>query len=107
MNFMSMGILELAVVMLVAFLVLGPSRAVDMARNAGKVLGDLRRSFGDVTSAMTVETMEQKAPVNTRGSGSLPGVPMRDETPPDEAPDAEPPDTNPSIGDSGENKDKE
>ena len=54
MNFMGMGIPELGVILLVAFLVLGPGRAIDMARNVGKVLGDLRRSFGDVTSAMTI-----------------------------------------------------
>ena len=61
MNFMCMGIPELGVIFLVAFLVLGPGRAIDTARNVGKVLGDLRRSFGDVTSAITVENMEQSA----------------------------------------------
>ena len=56
MNFMGMGIPELGVILLVAFLVLGPARAIDMARSAGKIIGDLRRSFGDVTSAIARET---------------------------------------------------
>ncbi len=35
MNFMGMGIMELAVIFLVSFLVLGPSKSIDMARTAG------------------------------------------------------------------------
>ena len=94
MNFMGMGIPELGVIFLVAFLVLGPGKAIDTARNVGKVLGDLRRSFGDVTSAMTVETMEQNArsaPAQGQkpdpAMGQLPGVPMRAEIPNDDEPD--------------------
>ena len=84
MNFMGMGIPELGVIFLVAFLVLGPSRAIDMARSAGKIMGDLRRSFGEVTSAMTVESLDQN-PNQSQESGaqadSAPGVPMRAEIP--------------------------
>ena len=68
MNFMGMGIPELGVILLVAFLVLGPTKAIDMVKNAGKVLGDLRRSFGDVTNAMTMETMEQRISTRTHES---------------------------------------
>ena len=83
MNFMGMGIPELGVILLVAFLVLGPNRAVNTARNVGKVLGDLRRSFGDVTNAMTVESMEKQASVRKIDSEPPPGVPMRAEPPSD------------------------
>ena len=31
MNFMGMGVMEMAVILLVAFLVLGPSKSIDMA----------------------------------------------------------------------------
>ena len=88
MNFMGMGVPELGVIFLVAFLVLGPARAIDMAKNVGKVLGDLKRSFGDVTSAMTVETMDRpsrSATLQDQKSdpqmAPLPGVPMRAEMP--------------------------
>ena len=79
MNFMGMGVPELGVIFLVSFLVLGPGKAIDMARNAGKVLGDLRRSFGDVTSAMSIETMDPKSPAQQDTSSDAPGVPMHAE----------------------------
>ncbi len=87
MNFMGMGIPELGVILLVAFLVLGPGRSIDMARSAGKLLGDLRRSFNDVTRAVTIEAdllnttegRKQESPVEPP-----PGVPVRPETPPQE-----------------------
>ena len=89
MNFMGMGIPELGVIMLVAFLVLGPSRTIDMARKAGKVLGDLRRSFGDVTSAMSMEALENMDQRTTAQNQKPdtpmeppPGVPTRAEIPP-------------------------
>ena len=88
MNFMGMGIPELGVILLVAFLVLGPGRAIDMARSAGKIMGDLRRSFGEVTSAMTVESMEQESSGQSQQPGAQaetpPGVPMRAEILPDD-----------------------
>ena len=94
MNVMGIGITELGVILLVAFLVLGPGRAIDMARSAGKVMGDLRRSFGDVTSAMTVESMERRTPAQNQDSRSnlepAPGVPMRADIPPENELDQEP-----------------
>jgi len=94
MNVMGMGIPEIGVIMLVAFLVLGPARAIDMARSAGKIIGDLRRSFGDVTSAMTIESLEQ-LPTQNKDSGtqadSAPGVPIRADIPPEDEPEPETP----------------
>jgi Sec-independent protein translocase protein TatA len=94
MNVMGMGIPELGVILLVAFLVLGPSRAIEMARSAGKIMGDLRRSFGEVTSAMTVESTEQVTPTRNQGAAfppeEAPGVPIRADIPPEEEPDQEP-----------------
>ena len=55
MNFLGMGMFELAVIFLVAFLVLGPSKSIEMARTAGKVLGDLRRTFSEVIAATTLD----------------------------------------------------
>jgi Sec-independent protein translocase protein TatA len=96
MNVMGMGIPELGVILLVAFLVLGPGRAIEMARSAGKIMGDLRRSFGEVTSAMTVESMDQSTPARNQQSASTseqaPGVPMRADIPPEDEPDQEPTD---------------
>ena len=55
MNFMGMGLAEIAVVMVVAFLVLGPSRTINLARTDGKLFADLRRTFSEVTAAITLE----------------------------------------------------
>ncbi|MDA1129408.1 MAG: twin-arginine translocase TatA/TatE family subunit [Chloroflexi bacterium] len=84
MNLMGMGIPEVGVIMLVAFLVLGPGRSIDMARNAGKLLGDLRRSFNDVTRAVTIEA-DQFTSTQSRNQDPAteppPGVPVRPDTP--------------------------
>ena len=59
MNLMGMGMPEIAVIMLVAFLVLGPSRSITMARTAGKLMRDLRRTFSEVTAAVSMDPREQ------------------------------------------------
>ena len=61
MNFMGIGMAELAVILLVAFLVLGPSRSISMARTAGQLLSNLRRTFNEVTAAVSQEQAEQAA----------------------------------------------
>ena len=76
MNFMGIGFMELVVILLVAFLVVGPGRSIDMARRSGKVLGDLRRSFTEVTDAITVEERQR-----THTQQPPPGVPSRPEIP--------------------------
>lgn len=50
-NFFGVGFLELTVIFLVAFLVMGPGKSIEMARTAGKLLGDLRRTLNEMTAA--------------------------------------------------------
>ena len=59
MNFFGIGLPELAVIFLVAFLVLGPNRSIKMARTAGQVLSNLRRTFNEVAAATSLEQDEQ------------------------------------------------
>ena len=61
MNFMGMGVMEMAVILLVAFLVLGPSKSIDMARTAGKMIRDLRRSFAEIAASVDLENLDQPA----------------------------------------------
>ena len=61
MNFAGIGLPEMAVIFLVMFLVLGPSRAISMIRTAGKVLGDLKRTFNQVAAAASLEQREHSA----------------------------------------------
>jgi len=86
MNFMGMGLAELAVIMVVAFLVLGPNRTINMARTAGKILADLRRTFNDVAAAVSLEEKGQAAsPSDSRPPGSRPVAqpqPTQDESTP-------------------------
>ena len=72
MNIMGMGLMELAVVLLVAFLVLGPGRSIDMAKRTGRVLGDLRRTFSEVTDAISTEERQR-----SHAQQPPPGVPSR------------------------------
>lgn len=51
MNFFGVGFLELTVIFLVAFLVMGPGKSIEMARTAGKLLGELRRTLNEMTAA--------------------------------------------------------
>ena len=88
MNFMGMGIMELAVIFLVSFLVLGPSKSIDMARTAGKVIRDLRSAMSDLTSAVD---LGQTSPPSASSQASMtaptieiqPGVavPLEENTP--------------------------
>ena len=55
MNLMGIGLPEMAVVLLIAFLVLGPGKSIEMAQTVGKFVGELRRSLSDLTAAVTLE----------------------------------------------------
>ena len=72
MNFMGMGIVELAVIFLVSFLVLGPSKSIDMARTVGKVIRNLRSAMADMTSAIDLDQMAPPAVLSNR---EPPGTP--------------------------------
>ena len=57
-----MGLSEVAVVLLVAFLVLGPGRSISLARSAGKLMGDLKQTFSEVAAAASLEQQEDTNP---------------------------------------------
>jgi TatA/E family protein of Tat protein translocase len=63
-NFLGMGPMEIVVILVVAFLVLGPGKTIDLARNAGKTLRDLRASFSDLANA--VDLTEDAPPAARR-----------------------------------------
>ena len=65
MNFLGMGLWEMAVIFLVAFLALGPNKSIEMARTTGRVLGDLRRTFNEVIAAATLDAEEPTASGST------------------------------------------
>lgn len=61
MNFMGMGPMELGVIFLISFLVLGPSKSIDLARTAGKMIRDVRRTFADLASTVDLEQRGQSS----------------------------------------------
>jgi Sec-independent protein translocase protein TatA len=89
MNFMGIGIMELGVILLVGFLVLGPGRSIDMARRTAKVLGDLRRTFNEVTEAISTEE-RARGQGEQQPASTAPGVPTRPDFP-DQSPAGENP----------------
>ena len=68
MNLFGVGPLEIAVVFVVAFLALGPSKSIEMARTAGKFFRDLRRTFDEVTSAVNLDDDDRRPPQRTNPS---------------------------------------
>lgn len=66
MNFFGVGFLELAVVFLVAFLVMGPGKSLELARTAGKLVGELRRALNEMTAAVNLD------PENPGGAAAPP-----------------------------------
>lgn len=68
MNFFGVGMMELAIILLVAFLVMGPLKTIEMARSAGKLIGDLRRTVNEISSAADLSSLDPTRP----GSATLP-----------------------------------
>lgn len=79
-NFFGVGFLELAVVFLVAFLVMGPGKSLELARTAGKLVGELRRTLNEMTAAVNLD------PENPGGAAAppsnRPGQPPQSAQPP-------------------------
>lgn len=79
-NFFGVGFLELTVIFLVAFLVMGPGKSIEMARTAGKLLGDLRRTLNEMTAA-----------ANLNPENPPPARPPANPAPPASSPEPPPP----------------
>ena len=60
MDFMAVGTSEILMILLVAILVVGPNRIVEVARTIGKVMRTLRKASFDLTSTITKELDEEK-----------------------------------------------
>ncbi len=54
MNVFGIGTMEMVVILLVAFIALGPGKAMDAARTIGKVVREARRTFTDVMDAASI-----------------------------------------------------
>ena len=75
MNFLGMGIPEIGVILLVAFLVLGPGRSIDMVRSAGKIMGDLLQMAPSLSEAQLVQQTACLRPLSGDGMPIVGGAP--------------------------------
>ena len=87
MNLFGVGFLELAVIFLVTFLVMGPAKSIEMARTAGKLVGELRRTLNEMTAAVNLgsESTGSAAPPTSRPqppAESAPSPPTQQPAPP-------------------------
>ena len=71
MNLLGIGLPEIAVIMVVAFLALGPNRSIDMARTTGRMVRDIRRAINEITSAVNFDDDRPPQP-RPPSSGSPP-----------------------------------
>ena len=58
MDLFGVGMLEVLVILVIAIVVLGPVGAINTARSAGKMIGEVRRAMGDLSKAVELEERE-------------------------------------------------
>jgi Sec-independent protein translocase protein TatA len=85
-NFFGMGSMEVLIVLLVAFIFLGPQRMLDAARFLGKLVGEVRRLTADLPDLVIDEdeVRTTRSPTVNRGAGPKPARVA--ETTPDRTP---------------------
>lgn len=59
MDLFGIGALELIVILVVAIIVLGPVGTINIARSAGKVMGEVRRAFGELSRAVDMDELKR------------------------------------------------
>ena len=89
MNFMGMGILEISVIFLVAFLVMGPAKTIEMARTTGRVLRDVRKVFNEMAASVDLGGITTPSDSNTGGNTASNTEPTGT-NPPDSVPQESP-----------------
>ena len=62
MNFFGVGFLELVFILVVALLVLGPNKMVDVARTLGRYVREVQRATSEIPRAFSMEDEQPAAP---------------------------------------------
>jgi Tat protein translocase TatB subunit len=77
MDFMSIGTQEILMIILVAVLIVGPNRIVEMSRTMGKVMRAIRKTTAELTMNVTkeieLEEKKKQPPADTETKKELPG----------------------------------
>ena len=61
MDFMSVGTSEILMILLVAIIIVGPNKIIEVARTMGKIMRTLKKASFDLTSTVTKELEDEKA----------------------------------------------
>ena len=64
MNFFGVGIFEMLFVLVVALLVLGPSRMVEVSRTLGKYVRELQRATSEIPRLIDLDDLEGTPPTS-------------------------------------------
>ena len=80
MNILGMGTMEILLVLLIAFIVLGPQKMVDVARMLGKASRELRRMSADLPRLVLDEEKPElsKRPSINKGTAQATGADAKD-----------------------------
>ena len=81
MNVFGIGTLELLVILLVAFVALGPGKTVEVARTLGRMAREARRTFTDIMDAASLSDDDvgvRRDRPNSNVSSSAPAQPPSD-----------------------------
>lgn len=89
MNFLGVGSFELIIIMLVAFIFLGPERMVDAARLLGRLTREVRRMTSEVRSMVDIDELTNPRP-SAKASGSDTQPDQPEAGPPSSAKDSSP-----------------
>ncbi len=75
MNFLGMGALEILVIFLIAFVLIGPERMMDTTKKAGKLVRELRKMSEGLQEAIAMPELDDVDPTGTRNlTGASPPV---------------------------------
>ena len=72
MNVFGIGAMELLVILLVAFIALGPGKTMETARTIGRMMREARRAFSDIVEAASFDDGGRG---DDRRTGRAPGPP--------------------------------
>jgi len=77
MDLMAIGTQEILMIILVAVLIVGPNRIVEVSRTIGKVMRAIKKTTSELTTAVTkeleLEEKDKQPPANPQNKEELPG----------------------------------
>ena len=77
MNVFGIGGLELVVILLVAFVALGPGKTIDVARTIGRMTREARRTFTDIMDAASISDNDLRTPRDQGNPPPTAGTPSQ------------------------------